>query len=210
MVRSTRSVRLEPRTKQNAQTPAALPPRIRALCEGAQPLWVFAYGSLMWNPEIPYAEAAPALVYGYHRSFCVYSYDYRGSRARPGLVLGLDRGGACRGVALRLPPADAAAALARLWAREMTDLVYDLRPVAARIGSRSVASLAFVVRRDHPDYAGRLPAEQAARLIVGAVGSRGACRDYLAEAIRHLEALGLADAGLRRLSGLVEELAADP
>lgn len=203
-------MRLEPRTKQNAQTPASLPPHIRALCEEGGPLWVFAYGSLMWNPDIPYAEAAPALVFGYHRSFCVYSYDYRGSRERPGLVLGLDRGGACRGVALRLAPADAASALALLWAREMTDLVYDLRPVAARIGGCRVRSLAFVVRRDHPDYAGRLPAEAAARLIARASGSRGACRAYLAEAIRHLEAVGLADAGLRRLGRRVEGLAADP
>ncbi|HEV2302284.1 MAG TPA: gamma-glutamylcyclotransferase [Stellaceae bacterium] len=184
-----------------------LPPRIAALCEAARPIWVFAYGSLMWDPGIPHAEAAPALVHGWHRSFCVYSYDYRGTRARPGLVLGLDRGGACRGLALRLSPADAAASLALLWEREMTDLVYDLRPVRARIGGNEAASLAFVVRRDHPDYAGRLSAQQAARLIAGAAGSRGACRDYLAGAIAHLESRGLADAGLARLDRLVKGLA---
>jgi len=191
-------------------SPAALslPPRIAALCGGGRPVWVFAYGSLMWDPGIPYAAAVPALVYGWHRSFCVWSYDYRGSHAHPGLVLGLDRGGACRGVALRLPPADAAAALTRLWAREMTDLVYDLRPVTAYIAGGGVASLAFVVRRDHPHYAGRLSPEAAARLIAGAEGSRGACRDYLAGTIRHLEALGILDAGLRRLDRLVRGVAA--
>jgi cation transport protein ChaC len=186
----------------------SLPPHIAALCGGGRPVWVFAYGSLMWDPGIPYAAAAPALVYGWHRSFCVWSYDYRGTRARPGLVLGLDRGGACRGVALRLPPADAAAALALLWAREMTDLVYDLRPVRAHIADGSVACLAFVVRRGHPHYAGRLPLEAAARLIAGAEGRRGACRDYLAGTIRQLEALGILDAGLRRLDRLVKGLAA--
>jgi cation transport protein ChaC len=185
-----------------------LPPRIAALCGGSRPIWVFAYGSLMWNPDIPYAEAASAIVYGYRRSFCVYSYDYRGSRARPGLVLGLDRGGACRGIALRLAAAGAETALRLLWAREMTDEVYDLRLVSARIGDRRVPSLAFVVRRDHPHYAGRLSCDEAARLIAGAVGSRGACCDYLFGTIAHLQALGLGDAGMRRLDRLVREFAA--
>ena len=189
-------------------TAGPLPPHIAALCGGAQPLWVFAYGSLMWDPEIPHDEARPALVHGWHRSFCVFSYDYRGSRARPGLVLGLDRGGACRGVALRLPAGQAATALSLLWTREMTDLVYDLRPVPARVGGRGILSLAFTVRRDHPDYAGRLSPEAAARLIAEGIGSRGACRDYLAGTIRHLEALGLAGRGLRRLHRLVEGRAA--
>ena len=81
-----------------------MPPAIAALREGGEPVWLFAYGSLMWNPDFDFAEARPAFLYGYHRSFCLYSRDYRGTPERPGLVLGLDRGGSCHGIAYRLPP----------------------------------------------------------------------------------------------------------
>lgn len=186
----------------------AMPAPIAALRDCAAPAWVFAYGSLMWNPEIPVAEAQPALVYGYHRAFCLYSYDYRGSRERPGLVLGLDRGGACRGLALRLSPQTQAEAIDRLWAREMTDLAYEMRLVPARLADRVVSAITFAIRRDHSDYVGRLALDEAARLIVDAAGSRGTCRDYLAGTLRHLDALGLAEAPLRRLDRRVRELLA--
>ena len=81
-----------------------MPAAIAALREAAEPVWVFAYGSLMWNPEFEFAEARPGFLYGFHRSFCLYSRDYRGTPERPGLVLGLDRGGSCRGIVYRLPP----------------------------------------------------------------------------------------------------------
>ena len=97
-----------------------MPVEIAALRNGAQPVWIFAYGSLIWDPEFCYAEAEPALLRGYHRSFCVYSYDYRGTPDRPGLVLGLDRGGSCRGIVFRLPPETLAEAINRLWLREMS------------------------------------------------------------------------------------------
>jgi glutathione-specific gamma-glutamylcyclotransferase len=177
--------------------PDPMPAEIAALRGGDEPVWIFAYGSLMWDDEIPRAEAEPALLRGYHRSFCLYSYDYRGSRARPGLTLGLDRGGACRGLA---------EAIDRLWRREMTaPRVYDMRLLTVRTGYGARRTFAFTVRRDHPDYAGRLPLDEAARLIAGAAGRRGACRDYLADTVRRLEQLGLADAPLRRL---VERVAA--
>src|SRR3954465_11092557 len=82
-----------------------------ALRERPEPVWIFAYGSLMWNPEMPFAERRPALLHGYHRSFCLYSRDYRGTQERPGLVLGLDRGGSCQGIVYRLPPEGQAAAI---------------------------------------------------------------------------------------------------
>ncbi len=186
-----------------------MPAEIRALRDGTGPVWIFAYGSLIWEPEFDYAEAAPALLRGYHRSFCLYSYDYRGSRERPGLVLGLDRGGSCRGMAFRLMPDRLAQSLDRVWAREMTaPRVYDLRHLPMRIARGSAAALAFTVRRDRPDYAGRLPLDETARLIAGAAGSRGACRDYLDNTVRHLAAFGIADAPLSRLAVLVRELAA--
>jgi cation transport protein ChaC len=186
-----------------------MPPDIAALRDSVEPVWIFAYGSLMWDPDCPRAEAEPALLHGYHRRFCLYSYDYRGTRERPGLTLGLDRGGACRGIVLRLPPGSLAATIDRLWAREMTaPRVYDMRllPVRTRCGGRK--AFGFTVRRDHPDYAGRLSPDETARIIAGAVGRRGACRDYLAGTVRHLAALGLADAPLQRLAARVQALAA--
>jgi len=100
-------------------------PGISAALAGRGDLWIFGYGSLMWDPGFHHAEARPALVHGYHRRFCVYSYSYRGTRARPGLVLGLDRGGACKGIAYRVPRRHAKATLAYLWKRELDGGVYQ-------------------------------------------------------------------------------------
>jgi len=185
-----------------------MPPDIAALRDSVEPVWIFAYGSLMWDPDCPRAEAEPALLRGYHRSFCLYSYDYRGTREQPGLTLGLDRGGACRGIVLGLPPEALAAAIDRLWSREMTaPRVYDMRRLSVRTGNGSRQAFAFTVRRDHPDYAGRLSPDETARIIAGAVGRRGACRDYLAGTVHHLAALGLVDQQLTRLAVRVEALA---
>ena len=185
-------------------------PEIKALRDSTEPVWIFAYGSLMWDPDFPRAEAEPALLRGYHRSFCLYSYDYRGTRLRPGLTLGLDRGGACRGIALRLPPETLAVQLDRLWAREMTaPRVYDIRLLPVRAARGSLKAFAFTVRRNHVDYAGRLSPQAAARIIASAVGRRGACRDYLADTVNHLAGLGIADASLQRLAQRVEALAAE-
>src|SRR6185437_5147948 len=106
-----------------------MPPAIAALRDAAEPVWVFAYGSLMWNPGFAFAEARRGRLHGYHRAFCLYSRDYRGTPERPGLVLGLDRGGACDGVVYRLPAEGTGAAFDRIWAREMTGRVYEMRRV---------------------------------------------------------------------------------
>src|SRR5215472_13597169 len=108
-----------------------MPDWVVALRDSAAPVWIFAYGSLMWNPEMRFAERRLARVHGYHRSFCLYSPEYRGTRERPGLVLGLDRGGSCRGIAYRLAAASLAEEIDRLWVREMTGGVYALRRVRA-------------------------------------------------------------------------------
>jgi glutathione-specific gamma-glutamylcyclotransferase len=185
-----------------------MPPEVEALRDSTEPVWIFAYGSLMWDPDFPRAEAEPTLLRGYHRSFCLYSYDYRGTRARPGLTLGLDRGGACRGIALRLPSETLAKAIDRLWAREMTaPRVYDMRLLSVQSACGSRKAFAFTVRRDHADYAGRLSPEAAARIIAGAAGRRGACRDYLTDTVNHLAGLGIADGSLQRLSESVRALA---
>ena len=183
-----------------------MPEPIAALRAGAEPVWVFAYGSLMWNPEFDFAEARRGLLHGYHRSFCLYSRDYRGSPERPGLVLGLDRGGSCFGIVYRLPPERLGETFDRIWAREMTGRVYEMRRVRVRTPQGGVVAQACVVRRDSPDYAGRLSAEEAARVLANAVGGRGTGRDYLINTVRHLEALGVRDGRLHRIEARVAQL----
>jgi cation transport protein ChaC len=196
-------------TLQSDEMLRAMPAAIAALRDGGQPVWIFAYGSLIWHPEFPYAEAEPALLRGYHRSFCLYSYDYRGTPARPGLVLGLDRGGSCRGMAFRLPPDSLVEAFDRVWLREMSGRpVYETRLLPVKTASGMRRAVAFTVLRHCPDYVGGLAQDEAARIIIAAAGRRGACRDYFENTLRHLEQLGLADRPLRRLAERVEALSA--
>jgi glutathione-specific gamma-glutamylcyclotransferase len=183
-----------------------MPPWVVALRQSTGPVWVFADGSLMWNPELRFAERLPARVRGWHRSFCLYSPEYRGTRDKPGLVLGLDRGGSCRGLAYRLAPATLAAEVDYLWTREMTGFVYHMTPVRMVTEHGPTPGYAFTVRRDSRDYAGRLPPETAARIIATSKGDRGTGRDYLANTVRHLEELGIADAALHRIERLVAAL----
>ena len=184
-----------------------MPDWVKALRDSAEPVWIFAYGSLMWNPEMPFAERRPALLRGWHRSFCLYSRDYRGTPERPGLVLGLDRGGSCRGIVYRLPQEGLGMAIDRVWAREMAGEVYRMRPVTVATPQGLTGAYAFVVRRDRPDYAGHLSPEAVARIIAVASGGRGTGRDYLANTVRHLEELGIEDGPLHRLHEQVEALA---
>jgi cation transport protein ChaC len=183
-------------------------PQVKACLARNSDIWVFGYGSLMWNPGFPHAAAEPALLHGWHRSFCVYSRRYRGTPERPGLVLGLDRGGSCRGMVFRIAVTDVAEALGQLWEREMVGGVYDMRelPVRLRCGT-GVKAHAFTVRRGHQSYAGRLTVEETARLILQGIGGRGHCREYLENTVRHLEQLGLVDGPLHRLEEKVKELA---
>jgi cation transport protein ChaC len=174
--------------------------------------WIFGYGSLMWNPGFDAVETRPALLRGYHRRFCIYSHRYRGTPEHPGLVLGLDRGGACRGIAFRLPRRGRRQVLQYLWDREMTTYVYEPRVVGLDLVDgkrpRRIHAHAFVVNRDHRQYAGRLSVGRTARLILQGVGGRGRCFDYLANTVRHLEELGIAEGPLHQLLRRVEKLAA--
>jgi cation transport protein ChaC len=182
-----------------------MPAEIAALRDGGGPVWIFAYGSLLWDPELRDAAGESALLYGYHRSFCLYSYDYRGTAANPGLTLGLDRGGSCRGAVLRLPTE----ALDRIWHREMSGRrVYAARLLRAQTANGARRTLAFTALRSCPDYAGRLSLDEAARMILRAAGRRGTCRDYFENTLRQLERLGFADRALRRLAERVQALAA--
>ncbi|WP_442943687.1 gamma-glutamylcyclotransferase [Nitrospirillum sp. BR 11752] len=169
-------------------------------------IWIFGYGSLMWNPGFPFEERRRATVRGWHRGFSVYSFHHRGTRACPGAVLGLDRGGACRGIAYRVTAAHAPGVLDYLWEREMPNEVYEPRLLTAALdnGAR-VAALAFTVLRGHEQYCGRLPADEVARLIRQGVGESGRNVDYLVNTVRHLHELGIRD---RNLEGLVERVTA--
>ena len=161
--------------------------------------WVFGYGSLMWRPDFPFREAAPALLRGYHRAFCIWSFHYRGSEDRPGLVLGLDRGGACRGRAFRVAKADAAAVCAYLHEREMITGVYEPRLLPVEVGKRRVLAAAYLADRRHAQYAGKLSPERILRHILAGVGKSGSNYDYLESTVAHLDELGIADGPLHRL-----------
>jgi len=169
-------------------------------------LWVFGYGSLMWDPGFPYVRWAPALVYGYHRALCVYSTRWRGTAVRPGLVLGLARGGACRGLAYQVAADDVETALAGLWAREMRRRAYRPRLMRARLADREIRVLTFIANVAHPGYAGRLSIEQTARLVATCRGDRGSNIDYLARTIKHLAELGVRDHNLQGVLAAVQAL----
>lgn len=167
-------------------------------------IWVFGYGSLMWNPGFPHLEIREALLHGWHRSFCVYSHRYRGTPEKPGLVLGLDRGGSCRGMALKVARTDAVGVLDYLWDREMVTGVYRPCLLKARAGDESLSCHAFVVDRHHRQYAGGLPLGEMVRLIRQGAGAGGPNREYLANTVRHLDEVGVTDGPLHRLLALVE------
>jgi glutathione-specific gamma-glutamylcyclotransferase len=171
-------------------------------------LWVFGYGSLMWDPGFTHDHAAPALLRGYHRAFCIYSTRHRGTHEKPGLVLGLNRGGACRGMVYRVPAAAAASALDTLWDREMPSAAYTPRRVRITLagqgaqgtqGAQSIMVLTFVANTRHERYVGDLAAEDIARLIAGGRGQRGHNAEYLINTLRHLEELGVRDAKLHQV-----------
>nr|WP_249681308.1 gamma-glutamylcyclotransferase [Roseococcus pinisoli] len=168
-------------------------------------LYVFAYGSLIWRPGFSHLGHEPATLRGFHRRFCLWSQHYRGTPEVPGLVLGLDRGGSCRGVAFRVSETEAPEVLDYLEARENLngDKVYDRRLLALRLASgRSVQGIAYVADRAHPAYC--RPCEQStAATIARGRGEAGLNRDYLLNTASQLASLGLRDRKLERLVRLV-------
>jgi cation transport protein ChaC len=169
----------------------------------AEDLWVFAYGSLMWRPDFPYLERVEARLVGAHRALCVYSFVHRGTPERPGLVLGLDRGGACRGIAYRVPMSARTDTVAYLRAREQVTSVYreSMRPVWLK-GSpeRRVMALCFMIDRGHVQYAGRLSLEQQLHHVRQGHGQSGANRDYVIATVAALEQLGFRETELHLLA----------
>ena len=166
-------------------------------------LWVFGYGSLMWRPGFEFLEQVPARLIGEHRALCVYSFDHRGTPEKPGLVLGLDRGGACRGIAFRVAATRRNEVVDYLRGREQTTHVY--REVTCSVWLENeprerIAALAYVVDRGHVQYAGRLSLQEQLRYVRQGHGRSGNNRDYVLETVRSIEAQGLRDSQLHQLA----------
>ena len=163
-------------------------------------LWVFGYGSLMWSPGFRASEKSAALVRGYHRALCILSHRYRGTPEKPGLVMGLCRGGSCWGMAFRVPAARVRRVLAALWKREMLNRVYQptLIPVVVAPGHR-IQALAFVADTGHRQFVRELDLRGRARLVAQGIGQRGRCVDYIRNTLEHMLALGVDDPHLSRV-----------
>ncbi|HEY2616952.1 MAG TPA: gamma-glutamylcyclotransferase [Acetobacteraceae bacterium] len=165
-------------------------------------IWLFGYGSLMWNPAIEFAERRAGAVNGWHRRFCLWLHMGRGSPDNPGLMLALDRGGRCAGMLFRIPAADARDELLLAWRRELFTNAYHSRWVTVRTGDGPVRAVTFIANRNHHRYAGRLDDGLVAARLASAAGSLGSCAAYLEETLDALRSIGLRDRALERLQRL--------
>jgi cation transport protein ChaC len=170
-------------------------------------IWVFAYGSLMWDPGFEFEERVPASLRGYHRAFCVSSPTYRGTRDQPGLVLGLIPGGSCRGFALRVAAKRRRKVMEYLEAREMPEPIYHCKRLPIAIPAGPIHAYGFVVNASHELYTGKLSFETIAKRILHSAGDRGPNRAYLANTVRHLDELGLADTTIHAIHRAMARLA---
>lgn len=167
--------------------------------DGRGRIWVFGYGSLIWNPCIHVAATARARLYGYHRELCLWTPLGRGTHDNPGLVFGLERGGSCHGLALAIEPDHARDELRLVWRREMLSGAYLPRWVCLRSGTDRLSAIAFVMNREHPRYAAGITEAQKVRAVAGAAGALGSCYDYVASTLDHLAELGVRDPHLERI-----------
>lgn len=167
-------------------------------------LWIFAYGSLIWNPTFHFVERRIGQIYGMHRRFCLWTPLGRGTPERPGLMLGLERGGSCQGVGFRIAADAVGTELDAIWRREMVTGSYCPVWVRLRTAEGPVDAVTFMINSRHERYAGRLRDDEVIDAVALAEGPLGACRDYLFNTLEHLEALGMRDRGLRRLAEAVK------
>lgn len=173
------------------------------LADGMGDFWVFGYGSLMWRPGFAHVETRRARLMGFRRSLCVYSWVHRGTREQPGLVLGLDRGGSCVGMAFRVPEGLAEEVVAYLRERELVTNVYLERRMPVRLDDgRPAQALCYVVDRAHEQYAGHLDEHHAAALVHRSSGVSGRNDDYLFSTLEHMRALGIRDRWMEEVGRL--------
>jgi len=190
----------------DAERAASLAATLARRPDTGQGVWLFAYGSLIWNPAIHYDERRLARVHGWHRSFCLLTHAGRGTLDNPGLMLGLDRGGACTGAAFRVPELLVEEELALLWRREMLSGSYEPRWVGVR-GADGAAfghAIAFTIHRVGENYAGGLAREDVVRRLASACGALGSSADYLFRTRDGLRSLGICDKGIEDLARRVE------
>ncbi|MBU4609956.1 gamma-glutamylcyclotransferase [Achromobacter sp. GG226] len=166
---------------------------------GDDDLWIFGYGSLIWKPEFAHTEQRLGMVRGYHRALCLWSRVNRGTPQNPGLVFGLDRGGACRGMAFRLASADVPSVFPALWEREMPSGAYLPRWLRCETAQGDVRALVFVMDRNSPGYAGQLTRDEVIAAVRRGCGRYGQCVDYVASTARALREHGIADHRLERI-----------
>jgi cation transport protein ChaC len=180
------------RVLSDAELESSLSSILRSHPEG-EDVWLFGYGSLIWNPILHFDERRVAKLHGYHRRFCLWSHVNRGSLHKPGLVLGLDAGGCCRGVAFRIRAEQVQSELRLLWRREMVLGAYRPRWLKVTTGERDLNAIAFIVNRNHASYTGRLPLETVLKTLVGTRGYLGTPAEYLIETIHGLLTHGIRD-----------------
>ena len=171
-------------------------------------IYIFAYGSMMWDPLFKPVEQHAASLAGYRRSFCVWSLVARGTPKNPGLALGLEEyaGASCDGIVFRLNPLSTEADLEATWRREVYTAIYQPKWLDVETKSGWVRAISFVVDREHPQYAGGLDQNEAASIIASAAGENGRCRDYLSNTTHELAAIGCVDSQIETLNVLVESL----
>jgi glutathione-specific gamma-glutamylcyclotransferase len=186
-----------------------MPPQIQSESAPAKgDLWVFGYGSLMWRPGFDFIEQMPARLIGEHRALCVYSFDHRGTPEKPGLVLGLDRGGACRGIAFRVRGEQRQATIEYLRSREQTTKVYREVMRSVWLGNEArgrVSALTYVVDRGHVQYAGRLNLADQLHYVRQGHGRSGANRDYVLSTVKSIEAQGFRDPQMHQLAAMLHD-----
>ncbi|MEO8143065.1 MAG: gamma-glutamylcyclotransferase [Betaproteobacteria bacterium] len=171
-------------------------------------LWVFGYGSLMWSPGFRPAESKTGLLHGYHRAMCILSSRYRGTPEKPGLVMGLCRGGSCWGIAFRIPAARVRRVVGALWKREMLNNVYLPTMVKVAVGPKQrIRALAFVADASHRQFVRELDLRGRARLVAQGIGERGRCVDYIRNTLEHMLTLGVNDPHLARILDAASGLA---
>jgi glutathione-specific gamma-glutamylcyclotransferase len=169
-------------------------------------LWVFGYGSLLWNPAFHYIDCQPARLFGYRRRFCLQASIGRGSKEKPGLMLALDHGGSCNGRAFRIACDEIQSETEILWMREMISGSYDAKKVTLKLPEETISGLTFVMNRRHPRYVASMDMDTTARLLATGEGHLGTCRDYLMNTIEHLEEMKVKDKYLHQLASKIQEM----
>jgi cation transport protein ChaC len=163
-------------------------------------IWIFGYASLMWHPGFLFLETHPALLRGYHRALCIYSTRYRGTPKKPGLVMGLDRGGSCKGRAFLLAAADVPKVMDYLYEREMDMATYEPKFLNVKLeDGRTVKAYHFLVRREHEHYTGKLSVDDAVKLVSAGVGPKGTSIEYLENTLDHLDKMGIVEGPLHKI-----------